>query len=527
MSLGRASTTIAVGTLASRLTGLLRTVVLVAAIGTISRTGDAFAVANQLPNSIFQIISAGVLTGVIVPQVVRATASQDRGQAFLGKLLTLGAVLLAGITFVATLCAPWLITVFADFPPEQHALATQFAYWCIPQLFFYGMFALLGETLNARRIFAPYAWAPIVNNVVSIAGFVVFIVAFGGNRSYIDAWSTQMVAVLGATATLGVVAQTVVLAVFWHRAGIALRLDFRWRGMGLSHMGRLATWTFLTTLLGQLVGIVQLRTVAPSSGDYASVAASQYAWLVYMVPYSVIIMAIGTPYFTRISEHAAAGRHADLRRDVGQSIRTLGLFVVIATAAVAAAALPAARLFTNSASDAVEVAPVLLAYLVGLLPMAVLFIVQRTFYAHGDARTPFVFTLVQASLVLLLTLGVALSVPVDDRAAAVALAQSSAAIVQTVLATVLLTRKFGSMELGPTWRALTRFALMAIPAGLAGYAVFLLSGGVDGWMIESQLTGALGACLVAAVCGAVYLAELALFRVPELRVALDAVRRRG
>ena len=527
MSLGRASATIAAGTLVSRLTGLVRTVVLVAAIGTIGRAGDAFATANALPNSIYQVISAGVLTGVIVPQVVRATAGRDRGQAFLSKLLTLGAVLLAGMTIIATLCAPLLVSLFAHYPPEQHALATQFAYWCLPQLFFYGMFALLGETLNARRLFGPYAWAPIVNNAISIAGFLVFIALFGANQSSVEAWSSQMVTVFAGTATVGIAAQAVVLAVFWQRAGIALRLDFRWRGMGLSHMGRLATWTFLTTLLGQLVGIVQQRTVSPASGEYASVLASQNAWLVYMVPYSVIILAIGTPYFTRISEHAAANRDAELRQDVGQSIRTLGLFVVIAAAAVAAAALPAARLFSNSAADAVEVAPVLLAYLVSLLPMAVLFIVQRTFYAHGDARTPFVFTLVQAAIVLVLTIIVGQSVPIENRAAAVALAQSVAGIIQTVLATILLRRKLGPLGLGPTWWALGRFTLMAIPAGLAGYGVFLLTGGIDGWMLSSQLSGAIGACLVAAVCGVVYLAELALFRVPELQVALKAITRRG
>ena len=526
MSLGRASATIAAGTLASRLTGLLRTAVLVAAIGSVGRASDAFATANTLPNNLFQVISAGVLTGVIVPQVVRAMAHRDGGKAFLSKLLTLGSILLLAITLIATLCAPLLVDLFADYPPEQHALATQFAYWCIPQLFFYGMFALIGETLNARRIFGPYAWAPIVNNVVSIAGFLVFIAAFGGNRNTLDGWSPEMVALIGATATLGIAAQTGVLLIFWVRAGMALRLDFRWRGMGLGHMGRLATWTFLTTLVGQLVGIVQQRTVAPASGEYASVGAGQYAWLVYMVPYSVIIMAIGTPYFTRISEHAAARRQDEMLRDVGQSIRTLGLLVALATAAVAAAAVPAARLFSNSASDAAEVAPVLLAYLVGLLPMAVLFIVQRTFYAVGDARTPFIFTLVQVSIVLVLTLVVAAWVPLENRMAAVALAQSVAAIFQTVLATILLRRKLGPLGLGPTWWALVRFGLMAIPAGIAGYAVFLLSGGADSWMLTSQLAGGVGACLIAAVSGVVYLGELALFRAPELKIALDLIGRR-
>ena len=527
MGLGRASAIIAAGTLTSRITGLLRTVVLVVAINSFGKAPDAFAIANQLPNSIYMVISAGVLTGVIVPQVVRATAQKDSGHAFLAKLLTLGALIMLSVTVVATLCAPWLIQLYANFKsPEQFALATQFAYWCIPQLFFYGMFALLGEILNARKIFAPYAWAPIVNNVVSIAGFILFIVLFGQNRNTLDGWDSSMVLTLAGTATLGVIAQLIVLVFFWRKAGIPLKLDFRWRGMGLSRMGKLASWTFLTTLIGQAVGIVQSLTVTTASGEYASAAASQYAWLVYMLPYSMIILAIGTPYFTRISEHSAAERHEELRADIGQAIRILGVFTVIAVAAVSAAAIPASRVFSNSPAEASAMAPVLIAYLVSLIPMGVLFIVQRTFYAYGDARTPFVFTIIQGSLVLIGTLVVAATVPLANLAAAVALVQSLVGIVQTVIATLLLRRKMGPLGLGSTWWALARFALAAVPAGAAGWAVFQLAGGVDGWMLQGMLQGAAGAAVIGIVSVVVYVGLLALFRAPELTVAVGAVRRR-
>lgn len=526
MGIGRASAVIAAGTLVSRLSGLLRAVVLVAAIGSVGMASDAFAVANQLPNSIYQVISAGVLTGVIVPQVVRAGAHKDGGHAFLAKLLTLGTLIVGSITLVATIGAPLLVDLYANFGPAQTALAVQFAYWCIPQLFFYGMFALLGEILNARRVFGPYAWAPIINNVVSIAGFGLFMILFGQNRTALEGWNGDMVTLLAGTATLGVIAQTVVLVLFWRRVGIPLRFDFRWRGMGLGHMGRLAFWTFLTTVAGQIVGLVQSRVVTPASGENASVAASGYAWLVFMVAYSTIVLAIGTPYFTRISEHAAAEKHDDLRETARQAIRILGLLVIIATAAIAVAAIPAARIFSNSAADAVLIAPLLLAYLVSLLPLAVLFIVQRTFYAYGDARTPFIYTLIQAALLVALTLIVAATTPLEQRAAMVALAQSIASTVQTVIASVMLRRKFGSFGLGSTMLALGRFALLAVPAAAAGWGLFLLLGGVGGWMLQGMLQGALGAALIAGVTAVVYVGLLALFRVPELTTAIRMLRRR-
>jgi putative peptidoglycan lipid II flippase len=525
MRLGRASAMIAAGTLASRATGLLRTIVLVAAIGAIGRASDAFATANQLPNSIYAVISAGVLTGVVVPQVVRVSARRDGGYDFLAKLLTLGVVLLAAVTVIAFLSAPGLVRLFASqYTANQHELATLFAYWCIPQLFFYGMFALIGEILNARRIFAPYAWAPIVNNVVSIIGFLTFIWLFGADNNDVGQWNSVMVAVLAGTATLGIVAQTGVLMLLWRRAGIPLRLDFRWRGMGLGQMRNLAVWTFLTTLVGQLVGIIQQQTISVASGNGASVFVSQNAWLVYMVPYSVIVLAIGTPYFTRLSECAAAGRNIEVKRDIGQSIRILGLFIFVAIAAVAAAALPASRIFSNTTSDAVAIAPVLMAYLCSLLPMAVLFIVQRTFYAYGDARTPFLFTAIQGIIVVALTLLVGYTVPVGQLTAWVALVQSLAGIVQVTIATALLRRKLGPLELGATWRALGRFALMAIPAGGAGVWLFLLLGGTSGWMMQDKIWGALGACVIAAACALVYLLLLAIFRAPELRIARDLLR---
>ncbi len=527
MSLGRASAVIAAGTLASRITGLLRTIVLVAAIGAIGRASDAFATANQLPNSIYALISAGVLTGVIVPQVVRVSARRDGGHDFLAKLLTLGTVLMAAATVIAVVSAPALIRLFAPrYTPDQHELATFFAYWCIPQLFFYGMFALIGEILNARRIFAPYAWAPIVNNVVSIIGFLMFIRLFGADVNDVEQWTPVMVAVLAGTATLGIIAQTGVLLLLWRRAGIPLRFDFRWRGMGLRQMQKLALWTFLITLIGQLVGILQQRTISDASGTGASVFVWQNAWLVYMVPYSVIVLAIGTPYFTRLSEHAAAGKDAEVKRDIAQSIRILGLFVFVALAAVAAAALPASRIFSNNTADAVAVAPVLIAYLFSLLPMAVLFIIQRAFYAYGDARTPFLFTAIQAVIIVALTLLVRYTVPVEQLTAAVALAQSLGGIVQVIVATLLLQRKLGPLELGPTWLALGRFALMAIPAGTVGVWLFFLLGGTSGWMMQDKIWGALGSLVIAATCATVYLLLLALFRAPELQIARDMLRRR-
>ncbi|QAY59696.1 murein biosynthesis integral membrane protein MurJ [Microbacterium protaetiae] len=525
-SIGRASVLIGAGTVASRLTGFVRTIVLVAALGgSATAAGNAFAVANGLPNAIYAIISTGLLAAVVVPQIVQAASHTDGGTAFISKLFTLGTVALLAVTAIAMLCAPLLVQLYAtNFTPDQQALATAFAYWCLPQILFYGLYALVGESLNARNIYGPFTWAPIVNNIVSIAGFALFLVLFGPMGELI-AWTPGRIALMAGTATAGIVIQALVLFLFWPRTRLRIRPDFRWRGVGLNRIGRLAGWTFLMVLLAQIAGVVQSQVLSEAAKDHPGVFVAQNAWLLYMIPYSLIVLSIGTPYFTRLSEHAAAGRHEDVRADIGRSIRTVGVFIVVATAALAVASVPAARMFTTSPATAAAFAIVLVCYLVGLIPNAIQFTIQRTFYMYNDTRTPFLFTIPQAAVVVATALVSGAVLPIEFLASGLALGQSLAAIVQLVLATWLLRRKIGPLGTRSWMRGLARFIVAAIPAAGAGWGVFLLTGGVHGWTTTGIILGAVGSVLIGSVTLIVYVAFLALLRAPELGPALQTLRR--
>src|SRR5690606_19695649 len=144
---------------------------------------------------------------------------------------------------------------------------------------------------NARGVFGPFAWAPVINNVVSIAGFGAIIALFGGHLTDVTDWTPGRIALLGGTATTGIAAQALVLALFWRRAGISVRPDFRWKGVGLRNTGKLAGWTFLMMLAGQAAGLIQTRVTSEASGHGASVAVMQNAWLVFMLALSVVVMA--------------------------------------------------------------------------------------------------------------------------------------------------------------------------------------------------------------------------------------------
>ncbi|NHI15867.1 murein biosynthesis integral membrane protein MurJ [Microbacterium excoecariae] len=526
MSLGRSSAIIAAGTLASRVTGLLRSMVLVAAIGAFGLANDAFYTANILPNYVFQVISTGVITAVFVPLIVRWSTAEDGGQRQLSKLFTLGTVVMLGVTAVALVAAPLLVSLFSHYSGPQFDLAVAFALWCLPQVFFYGMFALIGETLNARRVFGPYAWTPIVNNIVSIAGFLVFIAIYGGGSMPIEEWDPGSIALLGGTATAGIVAQTIALVIFWRKTGLHLRPDFRWRGMGLGEVRRVATWSIAMLLVGYVVTAVQQQMISTASGENASVTVWQNAWLVFMLPYSLIVMSIGTPYFTRMSEHAAAGRDADVRSDIGTSTRVLGMLIVISAVTLMAAAVPLSRLFATNTAEAEGTATVLIGFLFGLVPMAVLFIIQRAFYAYGDTRTPFFFTAFQAALAVAGALAARALLGDAWVTAGIAFSQAVASLAQVILASWLLRRHLGPLGMLPNVWAIGRFTAAALPAGAAGYAVYLWTGGPGGWML-SGLAGAVAGCVVIGlVCSVIYAALLAVFRAPELSAVTATLRAR-
>jgi putative peptidoglycan lipid II flippase len=226
--MGRATALLASGTLVSRVLGFGRQWLLLQAIGGTGLIADAFATANQAPNTIYAIISQGVLNAVLIPQLVRAAKHRDGGQAYVNKLVTLGMVVFAFLTAVATLLSPQLMSLLGVHNPRVFDIAVAFALWSMPQVFFYGLYSLLGEVLNARNSFGPFTWAPVLNNIISIASLALFLVLYGPLpvRTVGD-WPTLKVFILAGGSTIGIVAQAVVLFAFWRRVGLRFRFDFR------------------------------------------------------------------------------------------------------------------------------------------------------------------------------------------------------------------------------------------------------------------------------------------------------------
>lgn len=537
----RASALLASGTAVSRVLGFARVIVLTAAIGQVgSASADAFAIANQLPNSIYTLTLGGLLSAVLVPQIVRAGRDPDGGASYINKVVTLGLILFGTVTALAVLAAPVLVEIYSQsgtsgrgFTPEALALATTFAYLCLPQIFFYALYSLLSETLNARNVFGPFAWAPVVNNVVSIGGLVLFMVLFGGAQQnrLVEAFSPDRILLLGVTVTLGVAAQAFFVVLFWRRAGLRYRPDFRWRGVGLSTTGRAAGWLFGMIIVTQLAAVVQSRVATLASGDSASVFTLQNSWLIFMLPHSIVAVSIATAYFTRMSGHASRNDLVALRSDLSASLRSIGLLIVFSVVALGVAAYPFARFFEDRFDHVEAMGNVILALLPGLVLFSALFVVQRVFFSLGDTRTPFYLQLLQS---VIFTAGCLACILLPNEWIAVGIAGSTtiAGSTQAIVA-ILLVRK----QLGGGGRLVllrhVQYLGLSLVAGVAGLLVLLLVGGLsaDGFAQSGRGEAFLCVVLVGAVMGIVYLGLLAVFRNPELssvtETILRRVRRRG
>ena len=536
MSVAKSSLLMAGGTIVSRILGFARTVVLALTIGVTTDAADAFGVANQLPNNVYAIIAGGVLSAVLVPQIVKARSHKDGGLGYIDRLLTLAIVVFATVTVTATIAAPFLISLYTSgWSPAQLALATAFAYWCIPQLFFYGLYAMLGEVLNARSAFGPYMWAPVLNNVVGILGLIGFLVVFGadpvGTRS-VESWGPDQIALLAGSATLGVAAQAMILFLSWRKIGINFSFNFNWRGVGLRPAMKAASWTLAMTLVTQIGGLVQTfvasRAVADRSESLAiaSIAAMLIAWLIFMLPHSVVTVSIATAYFTKMSEHVQAKKLDLMKVDLRSALRVVVLVNVFSSIALILLSLPVARVFVGEYPSTVALGNVLLATMFGLLPFGFVFMFQRAFYALEDTRTPFVFTTIQIAFHIAGSIVLFFTMTSEFLVMSLAGLTSATILIQALAAYLFLRARVGRIGAPPKGEALSlRVLVAALVTALVGYGMIVALGGTsEGSLALGSIAGAVTVIFITgSVMLLAYVLVLKLLNVPEVNTALKGI----
>ena len=475
------SAVMAAGTVVSRASGFFRAALLAAALGAFLHA-DVFNIANTIPNMLYILLAGGVVNAVLVPQLVRAMRNDpDGGDGYTNRIMTLAGLFLLVVTVLMVAAAPWLMRLFLDpvwFGPghaEQLESLIDFARYCLPQVFFYGMFVLVGQVLNARGRFGPMMWAPIANNVISVLVLIVYLFVFGPAKDVYGGFSSGEELLLGIGSTLGIVAQFLILVPYLRKTGFLYRPRFDFRGTGLGHTLRLGVWTVLFVVVNQVAYTVVVRLASGGSAEQGTgYTIYSQAFLLVMVPHSVVTVSLATAMLPRLSAHAAENDLAAVGEGVASTLRTALTLIIPFAALLPLIALDLSNVVYGwlAASQAYpDYAKPLALFGVGIVFFTVHFLMLRGYYSLERTRTVFWVQCVIAATNIVLAVLITRSVTPDDVASGLVLAYIGAYAVGAAVSYALLRHLLGGLHTGRLVRFLVRLLAATSVAAAAAWGV--------------------------------------------------------
>jgi len=491
--MARPAALMAVGTIASRLTGLLRVIAMGVALGIGgSRLADTFNVANTLPNIVYELILGGVLTSVFIPLVVDALRKDD-GE--IGTLVgTTFAVLLVS-SLILSVSAPLVVRMFTfrggATSAAQTELAAFFFRFFAFQVFFYGMTAVYGGLLNARGRFGVPAFAPIANNVIAIATFLGF-AAIAGDRGLDPTSAGRILLAVGTTAAVGFTALLHAYPV--RRVYGRLRLRVSFTAPIVRRLLGLSGWTLVYVVTTQVEATL---AIALAYGKQGGATAFTIAFSFAQLPVGVLAISVMTVLVPALAERASAGDVVGYRNQLERATSlTLALVIPAAVAYIILAPSIVTILIQRgrvSAGDAAYVGRLVQIFTVSLPAYSLWLLFLRGFYALQDARTPARINFIEVGAFCILDLALYPFLKVEG----LAWAHSLGYILGAALAGAALSRRVGGLN----WSRVSRRAARVTVASAAGGLVMGgLLGALDG--LGPAALGRAGAVLGAAVGGA-------------------------
>ena len=525
-SIARSSAIMAVGTLASRITGLIRGLLLVAVLGT-TLLGDTYNVANTMPNILYNLIIGGALTAVFVPQMVRAIREPDGGSAFISRLVTATSVLLALLVLVSIFAAPLLVRVFASSyvgRPEFN-LTVLFMRYCLPQIFFMGLFALLGQVANAKGKFGPMAWAPVFNNIVVIGVFGYFLHISKGWK--VGTISHGQVISLGIGTTVGFVIQLLCLIPVLRQTKIRIRPRFDWRDAEIRKSWHLATWTLAFAAFSQLSYLVTVNLStgaavrALKAGVSTGVGYTPYgnAFLILLLPHSVITISIVTAILPLLSGHALDHKIQEIHDELLRAIRLVGIITVPSAISflLFGPLITRTLFFGISNADARYLGLVLSAFALGLLPLSINLIALRGLNAFENVKLQVLSNAIMNLVAILFAFIAALALPAKWVTVGLAAALAASYYIGA-WTSIRLLRKY---EISIQIREITGlYSRLAVIFGGVAVPMYLAMGHLPGG-------NTLKLFIVLAVSGLGYLALARTFKITEVGAAFSLFAKLG
>ena len=426
----------ALGTLTSRITGVVRDIALVAAIGT-AIFADTYSVANSIPNIIYILIAGGAINAVFIPALVRhMNDDEDGGQQFTDQLLSFVGLVLLVIVTLGVIFSGFLVELYAtsSWSDNDFKIATMFAMWFIPQVFFYGVYTIASQVLNARDVFVLPMFAPIVNNLIVIATSIIFLIISSGVPTTSTVTSSQ-ITLLGVGTTLGVIAQALILIPALNKAGYGFNPRLNFRGSGLGKVADLAIWTIGFVVVNQVSFLVlsNLTTYANVLASNENLVANgftsyQKAQLMMMLPHSIITVSIVTALLPRLSKFAHDNSSREFSEQLSDAMRVVTALMVPSAALLYLAGSRVGQFLYGYGASTLEqgqaLGQVASMFALGLPAFSLFYVLLRSYYAREDTKTPFFINV--GFNVLHLTLGtfLFLQVSTSNKVAALAFAYS-------------------------------------------------------------------------------------------------------
>lgn len=524
------SAVMAIGSLVSRGTGFIRTLMIGAALGG-GLVGDAYTTAQFLPNQVYEFLLGGVLTSVLVPVLVRRRRTDaDKGEAYAQRLLTLAVLALAATAMIAVVLAPVLTAVYVSGKGSDYTgLVNNLSYLMLPMLFFTGLSALIAAVLNTRGHFAAPMWAPILNNLVVIGTCALYIFVYGAKVLQPADLGWGRILLIGGGTLLGVAVQSAGLLPALRKVGFRWKWRFDFRALGLRELARLGAWMFCYVGVNQLglFVVVNLLTRA-AGGKNAGLFIYNGVFLLLMMAHGIIAVSIITALMPRMSAAAADGRFRDVTTDLSRGTRMVT--AVLAPVAVCYAVLAgpiSVVIFRYGAfthENAVATSTVLLVAAAGLVPFAISQLFTFAFYALPDTKTPALVNIPVVALRVLLQIGLFLGFSATFAAAGMMLGNAISYVAAAVISAMLLRPRVGRIGLGEIMRTMGRVLVAALGAALVGLLVVKLLPGDPADL--SRLAAIVQLVIGGAVIGATYLGLATALRIGEITEVIGMVRRR-
>jgi putative peptidoglycan lipid II flippase len=504
----KSSAIMAVGTIFSRITGLGRNLLLVAALGT-AIIGDTFQVANTIPTVVYILVAGGALNAVFVPQIVREMKKPDGGNAFVSQLATATFTILAIATAIGVLASPLVVRLYAakfggSGLETEFELTVLFTRYCLPQILFLGLFTLFGQIANARGSFGPMMWAPILNNLVVIGVLIGFIAIAPNAQDGVI--STSAKTLLGLGTTFGAFVQAAILIPVIVKSGVRLRPNFHWSSLGKS--AHLAKWTMIFVLINQagFVVIVNLATAASvrakESGIDVGVGFTPYqnAHFIFLLPHSIIAVSLVTALLPRISRLAADTQISNVRDEIQQTLLNLYSLIIPAAFAMLFLGQPIAHLIfagSNSA-DASQIGMILSGFALGLIPFCSSYVMLRGFYAFEDTKTPAAITLLMNIVTIFCATISYFVLPIRFITVGIAVSFGIGYLSSSLLARFLLSKRIGRLNIRKELLSILFISFIAFAPGL------LISSTLES-LLNSGVPNAFTSLLTLVVAGAIAL----------------------